>query len=365
MARIQELTERDERTGAAETDGYVPELVSQLQKVVCQLISSEIPLPQIEEELIRKCRVCNELLEPVTEDALLLLRERRHHGCNPESLKCTACGAAYGAQDVLLRAITNGFDRLNLGPFPDITMSRSDIVQSFERIKWAIQIDSSVQRPEAVNHDARLLRNAAIWYDNNAHDPRHRLSCYKKGASACRYHVPHISVKETNISLEVGDNGEVSGLIIDSKRSPANMYITPGNASIMETLFCNNNVQYVKNCKLSLYYAAYHTKVSKENSNAVGRALHSALRHLNRGEQRNVDDGAPSRTPFADGMGRLLSAVRAHTSCEVVGAQLAAYLLLGHEVFRFSHQFSVLPIAQGVAYLNGKPLHTVFSMVAE
>ena len=139
------------------------------------------------------------------------------------------------------------------------------------------------------------------------------------------------------------------------------MYLTAGNIDLAHSFMCNLNVSYIKNSLLSLYLAGYQTKVSKENSNAIKKALGNALRHFHRSRQ-NEDAGGEPRAAFSEGLGRVCSALRGHTGDEAVGAQMAAFLLQGRNVFEYSHDFAYLPLAQGLAFLYGHGISTSFSV---
>jgi len=72
-----------------------------------------------------------------------------------------------------------------------------------------------------------------------------------------------------------------------------------------------------------------------------------------RTELKNVSQ---QPTTASIGLGRLLSAARAATNGETVGALLAAFAARGNLLFDMSHKTAVLPLTQTLAFLQAKPI---------
>jgi hypothetical protein len=56
----------------------------------------------------------------------------------------------------------------------------------------------------------------------------------------------------------------------------------------------------------------------------------------------------PRRYDYSIGFGKLQSAVRASTNGDIIGGPLAAFTLLGNDIFAMSHQTAPLPLTQAV-----------------
>jgi hypothetical protein len=63
------------------------------------------------------------------------------------------------------------------------------------------------------------------------------------------------------------------------------------------------------------------------------------------------------RLEYSVGLGKLLSAIRASTNGDTIGGPLAAFVLLGNEIFAMSHQTAVLPLTQAIAYLEKETIY--------
>ena len=68
-----------------------------------------------------------------------------------------------------------------------------------------------------------------------------------------------------------------------------------------------------------------------------------------------------ARTAYSWGVGKMISAGLAYTKGDPVAAQMAAFFVSGGETFHFSHDFAVLPVAQGVAHVEGRPIKTTLT----
>jgi hypothetical protein len=131
---------------------------------------------------------------------------------------------------------------------------------------------------------------------------------------------------------------------------------------------------------MSLYLGMYLTKSKRESSDSTSDVIAAIVKYVNRravssvaGDQNNTPGAnlpssvIPSsagnlavpanRDAFRSGLGLMQCAVRGRTAGEAVGAQMAAYLVLGGHCFEFSHEFTVLPLRQALALLKGEQIH--------
>jgi hypothetical protein len=238
--------------------------------------------------------------------------------------------------------------------------------------------------------DIWLLKCAAIQNAVNQHDWMHRASCFKNNRNICRYGIPQPPVKDTQIipicdnesdTSDPSENLETKHLrpqldILVRKRAPF-ILMTDFNPILMSVLNCNNCTKYVKDQKVSLYYGAYTAKRANDCNKALTEAIRGVTNYLNkiREEEECVavptsssptdrieaePDGTPRRSDYAKGMGALLSAARAYTNKETIGAPLAAFALRGNRIFEMSHDTAVLPLEQAVAFLEKRPLQAAF-----
>lgn len=77
-------------------------------------------------------------------------------------------------------------------------------------------------------------------------------------------------------------------------------------------------------------------------------------------KSNNADPDNPNlqsvRSDSSIGLGRLLTAARASTNGDTIGAPLAAFAARGNKIFEMSHETALLPVAQAVAFLKKEPL---------
>jgi len=74
--------------------------------------------------------------------------------------------------------------------------------------------------------------------------------------------------------------------------------------------------------------------------------------------QNRTENVSQQPTTASIGLGRLLSAARAATNGETVGALLAAFAARGNLLFDMSHKTAVLPLTQTLAFLQAEPIQT-------
>ena len=131
------------------------------------------------------------------------------------------------------------------------------------------------------------------------------------------------------------------------KRATADVWIGLHSIWLNFAIAANNNIQYVLTNDISFYITAYASKNSKEEP----MSLSAAVVAVDRACERQREAGQP-----APGMRSLLcSAVFGHTKAETVGAQRAAYFLLGRPAFPCSHEWSNIGVHSVLNMLLGLP----------
>ena len=333
----------------------------------------ELALPATEAESIVHCLKvnCAGRLQLNSEKILFMMRHRPVvSSAEAKALKCDACNSCFSITETINAALERGFQRC---------FGRSRLTeQETQNLVWQ-KLRAKPPSTDAHELDCWLLHLSSIQLLVNMHDWKHRESCFKNGRKECRYKTPHLPVNETSVAPvfavnldpvtnepQVSDplNDPIVNLNIDLKKRTPFVFLTDCNLYALAVFNCNNCTRYVENQKVSLYYGAYASKHSTENE----KALAEMLRALTAYEEKiaNREFIAQNRTenvlqesqPSSIGLGRLLSAARAATNGETVGALLAAFAARGNLLFDMSHKTAVLPLTQTLAFLQAEPIQT-------
>lgn len=165
--------------------------------------------------------------------------------------------------------------------------------------------------------------------------------------------------------------------LTDKRRAPFS-FMTTSNSAISCVTRSNNNIRPVRDHHMSLYLGMYLTKSKRESSDSTSDTIAAIVKYLNRkdapsvaGDQNHASgstntsssssssrDSVPAdRDAFRSGLGLMQCAVRGRTAGEAIGAQMAAYLVLGGHCFEFSHEFTALPLRQAYALLKGDDIN--------
>ncbi|EFX61644.1 hypothetical protein DAPPUDRAFT_121259 [Daphnia pulex] len=181
---------------------------------------------------------------------------------------------------------------------------------------------------------------------------------------------------------------QIKELHIDVKKRAPFTFITDSNSTIMSVINCNNCTKYVRDQKVSMYYGVYTTKHSTDCEKALAEAMLAIKKHENkvRKQQQQADNEneryqreremeednmeepqlpSPRRSDYSIGLGKLLSAVRASTNGDTIGDPLAAFALLGNNIFAMSHQTAPLPLTQAIGYLEKQNINPTFTRFGE
>ena len=297
---------------------------------------------------------------------------------------CKQCDDIFSVTERVEAALQHGYERLN---------KLKPTNEKIDDLMW----QSLRKKPlpqNKVELDLWTLDFACIEMRVNLHDWRHRKSCLKNGRKMCRYNIPPLPTLKTNVEAiyeSESDDAEgedfnlptehkkISEIQIDVRKRAPFLFFTDCNASIMSVLNCNNCVKYVKDQKVSMYYGAYTTKHNgdcekglAEAVNAIEKYCAKLVAEQQRAEAENTqvfDDTEVEtaeeqitisiRSEFSKGLGKLLSGVRGATRGETVGAPLAALVLRGMSIFEMSHETSVLPLTQALAFLEGEEIRAL------
>ena len=359
-------------------------ILKQFGNYISNIISGELHFPPEEMDYITKCpnETCSGRLAVRDSKVLEAMRRRSKNKTEEKVLSCASCGTRSTITDRIAAGFRYGHERL----LPSSQSRSLDVNQ----IRWN-GLENNVSS-NAVGHtsDVWHLKCAAVQHAVNQHDWMHRASCFKNNRNICRYEIPRTPVNETKIvpiSENESDTNEAPENIerkprlpqldiLIRKREPF-ILMTDFNPILMSVLNCNNCTKYVVNQKVSLYYGAYTAKRANDCNKALTEAIRSVTNYLNKIKKEEESDAAPTsstpiehiqtepgvtprRSDYAKGMGALLSATRAYTNNEVIGAPLAAFALRGNRIFEMSHDTAVLPLEQAAAFLENRPLQAAF-----
>ena len=303
-----------------------------------------------------------ELNEDLRKEARVVRKGSRKH---PLLLECVECKErttpaeqrSLVLQQALAEAGYNG---------EDLPSSREELVQ----LKWN---GMPFKRYGDDSKEGRLhaLLGCLIGGAQQSHKPTHHATCLKSRkatlSGCCRANSPACSNEDTKVEpvyacsshpdaspseTKEGQDGscdaprlcsecsspmKIVSFKISLRRDPASTWVAAYNVTLGDCCGCNCNVQYCKNCIVSLYAGMYGTKSTKENTESLANAVNSATRTVARLE---LDPSLPSNeTDFKKGLALLNSAWRGHTKSEVVGCPRAGLLCLDMDLAWFmSHE---------------------------
>ena len=210
------------------------------------------------------------------------------------------------------------------------------------------------------------LRHPMIQLRFNIHDCYHRPSCFKKGPE-CRTELPQ---KHRQIAtIQFDKNNTINWYFIDGsikkiapfkyhpKRNIGDQFMNVNNDIATTVLACNNNVTSGdKACffYVTLYQTKHNQKEEAFNYHNVCLDLSKRIKFhqetLNE-HSNNEEDVSPN---FAEGLKRMLASLYGHTSKNVLSSTMAAKLLANGERFKFSHEFTAIPLKHLLEWLNGE-----------
>ena len=213
------------------------------------------------------------------------------------------------------------------------------------------------------------LRHPMIQLRFNIHDCYHRPSCFKKGPE-CRTELPQ---KHRQIAtIQFDKNNTINWYFIDGsikkiapfkyhpKRNIGDQFMNVNNDIATTVLACNNNVTSGdKACffYVTLYQTKHNQKEEAFNYHNVCLALSKRIKFHQETltEHSNNEEVTEEVSPdFAEGLKRMLASLYGHTSKNVLSSTMAAKLLTDGERFKFSHEFTAIPLKHLLEWLNGE-----------
>jgi hypothetical protein len=173
------------------------------------------------------------------------------------------------------------------------------------------------------------------------------------------------------IETDIERGGLIVGLNIEYRRRPPFMYMTAFNPDLTDIVMGNTNVVRVHNHRMGYYIGMYATKSKKEHATSLSGLVLAGTRYLDWYRRRHgtaalaassgaaADEKAmlppgptaPLSAPappstgidaFARYLGTMRASIRGHTDGEVIGAQIAAWLLTGADLYITSHTFAAI-----------------------
>jgi ribosomal protein L32 len=359
-------------------------------------IQGELQLPDEEMEFVMKCPFCHTDTLTITSNADLEIARTPGKEFERKILYCKSCNNKVTVGHQVQAALQQGYKRLNQ-PQPSAEDVDSLIWQTLRKKEASYTKNQK---------DHWMLDFASIQLSVNLHDWRHRKSCFKNGRTKCRYGIPlepcictdvtavftqpPPGIHATNPLNEETPHpkSQIKELHIDVKKRAPFTFITDSNSTIMSVINCNNCTKYVRDQQVSMYYGAYTTKHSTDCEKALAEAMLAIEKHENkvRKQQQQADNEneryqreremeednmeepqlpTPRRSDYSIGLGKLLSAIRASTNGDTIGDPLAAFALLGNNIFAMSHQTAPLPLTQAIGYLEKQNINATFTRFGE
>ena len=368
-------------------------MTDKLCENITNMIEGELILPEEEMDFVIKCTCCKEEHLEVTSHTDLEIARTPGKDFERKILICKKCNKKVTVNNQVQAALAHGYKRLNK-PTP----SEEDI----DNLIW-----KSLRKRESYftkdEIDLWKLDFACIQLRVNLHDWRHRKSCFKNGRTKCRYQIPSQPNNKTNVTpifesqskptnsnptkISQPPKEKITELLIDIKKRSPFILLTDSNPSIMSVMNCNNCTKYVRDQKLSMYYGAYTTKHSTDCEKALAEAMIAIEKHeiKVRKEQEKANEEnqnflrdqemqedtieqevrTPCRSSYSIGLGKLLASIRAFTNGDTIGGPLAAYALLGNDIFALSHKTAPLPLMQAIAYLEKENIYATITRFGE
>lgn len=177
--------------------------------------------------------------------------------------------------------------------------------------------------------------------------------------------------------MEVNPDTGDRQVVVSYQRRPASAYMTQTLEPLLPLFQCNSNAQLILDDRIGFYIFHYvtkrNTRLDQTFQGAMDAATRNYARHLQRpgvsassststtsstSVRANGLSAAESESNLArdrvalQGLSRLMSAVNGHTQGEIIGAPLAAWVLLGHPIFMFGSSFQFLPLYQAAVFFE-------------
>lgn len=218
----------------------------------------------------------------------------------------------------------------------------------------------------------KSVRDILLHYTFDEHAFAHKPSCFKKG-NDCRFYLPINSNPITDIyedpdkkkyittyKLVEGNETIIPAWSLELRRPMGCQYINTHCKPISEVFNCNTNIRVGD--RSQIYYSTLYCNKStqKEDAERVQRINNWTYKRLLRIEDQVLQNARhKEEVPdgFVEGLCRMLSAMNAATTRNVVSATMAHLLVcMGGSRFMFSHGFGNLLIGQLEAALEGQDI---------
>ena len=253
-------------------------------------------------------------------------------------------------------------------------------------LQYCIPMSNCDSSSSLSNLEAKLsqfsLRYPLLQLRFNSHDFKHRKGCFKKGCE-CRFNLP--KGHQVVATIEFDDDNAMYWHFIDgskkkisryeymAQRNTGDQFVNMSNDIASCVLGCNTNVGIAD--RTGFFYVTMYA--SKQNQaeekiaylsccEALCRRIKRQQSQQSQQEELNQDDSSDVATSsdslsdgnYAEGFKRILSAMYAHLSNDVVAATMAHLLLIQDgSRFSYSHDFVTIPLPHLLSWYDGEDLY--------
>ena len=303
------------------------------------------------------------------------IRNARHktlcHKIGGKLMYCEHCEEEYSPTDIVNLALESWHSiAVRKGSKADVTFPLKSERLDIAAYTYSYHMDDGCCKEKDPFWGNKDVRQTLLRFKFDQHHWRHRPSCFKK-CCECRFYLPDAACPESDIDFGgdmddvdsfdyhqlVGDVLKMTPWNVKRKRAMGCQYINTHNKNLSEIFNCNTNIQLGDIAQVfysTLYCGKSTQKEDSEKQQRMNTALNRRLLRI-QGEvidgirkEEDVQDG------FVEGLCRMLSAMNAATSRDVVSATMQHLLVLtGGDRFQFSHDFGNLLVAQLEARLDG------------
>ena len=210
-----------------------------------------------------------------------------------------------------------------------------------------------------ITHDEKEMRLFIINVFFNLHCSIHVKSCFK-GCKECRFDLPGPELDQTIIQFIknpkpwfnwIGEHVNNNTFNVELKRHIFDAFMNIHNPATTKAVGCNNNVAF-GNIKRMFYATTYNSKgTQEEDSQAFVRVSKVISRRI----QKLKDDG-DNNNNIGEGISRLYGSIITHCQAHIISAPLARYIVTNGSRFKFSHDFSYIPIFDFQKYIMGNEI---------
>lgn len=282
----------------------------------------------------------------VPDEGLRILRHQ--DGCRDVSgciAACPKCGHRFSNEDLVVKYL--------IARHPEL----EGHLNSLKEKDYPI-LDQLVYESRNPKND-RPVPEEIIQAMYNLHSQFHVKQCFKYGEE-CRYNLPQMPNKSTEIEVEVEDAIWCSWKGTEEKKDILRVAPRRGDYDVFMNTFCpavsksklacNSNVRFLFGGSDAFYATKYSTKdTQKEDTQSYDEVLnHTRKRMLKQMHQ----------SPFSESISRLIGATIVHNSRNVISAPMAAYLSRNNSRFKMSHLLCFVPMLDLKKYLDGKEFNT-------